>query len=163
MICKERSIGLPWFNKNTNHDCILLSKQGRPHPTDIFNWTCFWNFREGTALLISVLASACGSFSTSARGTQRTVAWPPRGTRTPFEWLRNKSCKRLGSRPKRSIKPCYTNRKSKKACMWTRLRTNLLQLGHRASFAKFTRWIMKTRHSKYSFALSIHSNVRTKP
>jgi len=29
MICKERSIGLPWFNENTNYDFILLSKQGR--------------------------------------------------------------------------------------------------------------------------------------
>ena len=27
----------------------------------------------------------------------------------------------------------------------------------------WNRWIMKTRHSKYSFALSIHSDVRTKP
>ena len=41
------------FNENTNHDFILLSKQGRPHPADIFNWTCFWNFREGIALLIA--------------------------------------------------------------------------------------------------------------
>jgi len=44
------------FNENTNIDFILLSKQGRPHPADIFNWTnnwtCFWNFREGIALLI---------------------------------------------------------------------------------------------------------------
>jgi len=97
--------------------------------------------------------------------SQRTVPWPPRGTRAPFQklWLRNKSCKRLGSRPKRSIKPCYTNRTTKQTCMWTRLRTNVLQLEHHAGFAKLTRWIMKTRHSKYSFALSIHSDVRTKP
>ena len=47
--------------------------------------------------------------------------------------------------------------------MWTRLRANLLQLEHQAGFAKLTRRIMKTRHSKYSFALSIHSDVRTKP
>ena len=40
---------------------------------------------------------------------------------------------------------------------------NLLELEHHAGFAKFTRWIMKTRHSRYSFALSIHSDVRTKP
>jgi len=25
------------FNENTNHDFTLLSKQGRPHPADIFN------------------------------------------------------------------------------------------------------------------------------
>ena len=28
---------------------------------------------------------------------------------------------------------------------------------------KFSTWIMKTRYSKYSFALRIHSDVRTKP
>jgi len=47
--------------------------------------------------------------------------------------------------------------------MFTRLRTNLLNLKHHAGFAKFTRWITKTRHSQYGFALSIHSDVRTKP
>jgi len=47
--------------------------------------------------------------------------------------------------------------------MLTRLRTNLLQLEHHAGFAKLTRLIMKTRRSKYSFALSIHSDVITKP
>jgi len=40
--------------------------------------------------------------------------------------------------------------------MWTRLWANLLQLELYAGFAKLTRWITKTRHSKYSFALSIH-------
>jgi len=47
--------------------------------------------------------------------------------------------------------------------MLARLRTNLPELEHHAGFAKLTRWITKTRHSKYSFALSIHSDVRTKP
>jgi len=47
--------------------------------------------------------------------------------------------------------------------MLTRLRTSLSELEHHAGFAKLTRLIMKTRHRKYSFALSIHSNVRTKP
>ena len=60
----------------------------------------------------SIKIPSVGVCSVSARGPQRTVPWPPRGTRAPFEklWLRNKSCKRLGSRPKRSIKPCCTNR-----------------------------------------------------
>jgi len=61
--------------------------------------------------------------------------------------LRNKSCKRMGSRRKRSIKPCYTNRTIKETCMLTRLRTSLLELEHHAGFAKLTWWIMKTRHS----------------
>jgi len=47
--------------------------------------------------------------------------------------------------------------------MLTRLQTNLLELEHHAGFTKLTRLIMKTRHSKYSFALSIHSDVRTEP
>jgi len=47
--------------------------------------------------------------------------------------------------------------------MLTRLRTNLLDLKHHAGFAKFTRRIMKTRYSKCGFALSIQSDVRTKP
>jgi len=47
--------------------------------------------------------------------------------------------------------------------MLTRLRTNLLELEHHAGFAKLTRLVMKTRHSKYSFGLSIHSDVKTKP
>jgi len=47
--------------------------------------------------------------------------------------------------------------------MLTRLWTNLLDLKHHAGFAKFTRLIMKTRHSQYGFALGIHADVRTKP
>jgi len=47
--------------------------------------------------------------------------------------------------------------------MLTRLRTTLLKLEHHTGFAKLTRRIVKTRHSKYSFALSIHSYTRTKP
>jgi len=47
--------------------------------------------------------------------------------------------------------------------MLTRLRIMLLKLEHHAGFAKLTRLIMKTLHSKYSFALSIHSDIRTKP
>jgi len=47
--------------------------------------------------------------------------------------------------------------------MLTRLRTILLQLEHHADFANLTRRIMKTCHRKHSFALSIHSDVRTKP
>jgi len=46
--------------------------------------------------------------------------------------------------------------------MFTRLRTNLLKLEHHAGIAKLTRCIMKTRHRKYSFPLSIHSVIRTK-
>jgi len=47
--------------------------------------------------------------------------------------------------------------------MLTRIRTNLLESEHHAGFAKLTTLIMKTRLRKYSFALSIHSDVRTKP
>jgi len=36
----------------------------------------------------------------------------------------------------------------------TRLSANLLKLEHQAAFKKLSRWITKTRHSKYSFALS---------
>jgi len=45
----------------------------------------------------------------------------------------------------------------------TGLRTNLLKLKHHAGFAKLSRLVMKTCHSKYSFALSIYTDVRTKP
>jgi len=40
--------------------------------------------------------------------------------------------------------------------MWTRLSDNLLKLQHQAGLKKLNRWITKTRHSKYSFALSAH-------
>jgi len=41
---------------------------------------------------------------------------------------------------------------------------NSLELEHHAGFAKLTIiWIIKAHHSKYSFALSIHSDVGTKP
>jgi len=58
-----------------------------------------------------VLASARGPCSASACSPQRTASVVPKGARAPFKkpWLRNKSCKRLGSRQKRPIKPCYTN------------------------------------------------------
>jgi len=46
MICKE-SIGLPWFNETTNHDFILLSKQGRTqliYSTELTTEHVFENF-----------------------------------------------------------------------------------------------------------------------
>ena len=44
--------------------------------------------------------------------TPENSSMAPKGDEGPFEkpLLRNKSCKRLISRPQRSIKPCYTNR-----------------------------------------------------
>jgi len=125
---------------------------------------------------LSTLVATCSSikipsFGLCSRPLLGLCTWSPenssvapKGDEDPFEklWLRNKSCKDLGSRPKRSMKPCYTNRTIKYTCMWTRLRTNLLQLEHHPGFAKLTRWIMKTHHSKYSFALS-HSDTRTEP
>jgi len=47
--------------------------------------------------------------------------------------------------------------------MLTRLSGNLLKLEHHAGFKKLSRWITKTRHSKYSFALRANEEVRTKP
>jgi len=47
--------------------------------------------------------------------------------------------------------------------MLTRQQTKLPKLEHHAGFAKLTRWITKIRHSKYSFELSIHSDIRTEP
>jgi len=47
--------------------------------------------------------------------------------------------------------------------MLTPLRTNLVKLEDHAGFAKLIRCIVKIRHSKYSFALSIHSDIKTKP
>ena len=89
--------------------------------------------------------------------------------------LRNKSCKRLRSRPKRSIKRSLSadfslwtlimhkpDNGRRRPVFWhdyeqlTRIRTS-------RRLYKFSIWIMKTRHSKYSFALSIHSDVRTTP
>ena len=40
---------------------------------------------------------------------------------------------------------------------------SLLKLEHHAGFKELSRWIMKTCRSKYSFALSIHSKIKTKP
>jgi len=113
---------------------------------------------------LSTLVNHCSSIKIPSFGLS-LCSWPPRGPRAPFEkpWHTNKSCKHLGSRPKRSIKPFYTNRTIKLTCMLTRLRTNLLKLEHHAGFAKLTRWIIKARHNKYSFAFSIHSDVRIKP
>ena len=42
---------------------------------------------------------------------------------------------------------------SRSVC-WQRLSDNLLKLEHHAGLKKTTRWSVKTRHSKYSFALS---------
>jgi len=44
-----------------------------------------------------------------------------------------------------------------------KLSANLLKLEHHVGFKKLNRWITKTRHSKYSFALSANYEVRTKP
>jgi len=40
--------------------------------------------------------------------------------------------------------------------MLTRLSHNLLKLEHHAGLKKLSRWITKTGHSKYSFALNAH-------
>jgi len=40
--------------------------------------------------------------------------------------------------------------------MLSRLPENLLKLEYHAGFKKLSRWITKTRHSKYSSALSAH-------
>jgi len=47
MICKERSIRFSWFSKKTQIITSFYSASRTQHPADIFNWTCFWKFREG--------------------------------------------------------------------------------------------------------------------
>jgi len=47
--------------------------------------------------------------------------------------------------------------------MLTGLSDNLLKSGYHAGFKKIEQWIMKSRHSKCSFALSTYSEVRNKP
>jgi len=44
MIFKEKSIALSWFS--TKQKLLLFTWQARPHPADMFNWTCFWKFWE---------------------------------------------------------------------------------------------------------------------
>ena len=93
-----------WFSLIVRHLCcsptFSLAPQSPPHcfhsiiatAADIFNWTdnwkCFWKFRGVVRLLSLWLRHQLVRLSAS---------------------FRNKSCKRLGSRPTRSIKPCYTN------------------------------------------------------
>jgi len=47
--------------------------------------------------------------------------------------------------------------------MLTRPLDNLLKLEHHAGLKKLSRWITKTRHSKYSLVRSAHKEVRNKP
>jgi len=47
--------------------------------------------------------------------------------------------------------------------MLTRLSVSLLKLEHHSDLKKLSRWITKTLHSKYSFALRAHQEVRTNP
>jgi len=86
MICKERSIGLPWFSTKQKL-WLNFTLQAGPHPAEIFNWTCFWKFRRE---LPGCSPPNCA------------ISWQDLSAS-----FRNKWCKRLGSRPKRSIKPCY--------------------------------------------------------
>jgi len=151
MICKERSIGLPWFSSKAQI-MTLFYLASRDAPSWYIQLNMFLKISGGIARLLSpwlrdqlarlvsttynsgsqtfisrgplqktfntcgpcssIKIPSFGVCSASARDPQRTVPWPPRGTRAPFEklWLRNKSCKCQGSRPKWSIKPCYTNR-----------------------------------------------------
>ena len=92
--------------ENTNYDYILLSKQGRTqliYSTELTTEHVFKNFGGGLP--------GCSPPNCSISQQDLSAS------------LRNKSCKRLGSRPKRSMKPCYTNRT---ICVLTRLRPNLL-------------------------------------
>jgi len=86
MICKERSIGFPWFQQNTNYDFILLSNQGRTqliHSTQPTSEHVFENFGGG---LPGCSPPNCGISQHDLSAS-----------------LRNKSCKSRGSRPKRSM------------------------------------------------------------
>jgi len=114
------------FNESTNYD--LMSLASKAAPSWYIQLNMFLNISGGIARLLSpLLWDQLQDLSAS---------------------LRNKSCKRMASRRKRSIKPCYyTNRTIKETCMLTRLRTGLLELENHAGFAKLTRWIMKTQHS----------------
>ena len=67
MICKETSIGLPWFSTNPQI-MTLCTWQARLHPADIFNgtnnWTCFWIFRAKCPLALPlIVGSAAGLVS----------------------------------------------------------------------------------------------------
>ena len=154
MICKERGMGLPWFSTKSHYDLTLLSKQDRSqliYSSELTTEHVFENFGGDCPLALPLIAG-------SANKTCQ----------------HHLSCKRLGSHPKRSIKPCLPlvffsqwtliiHKPDNYVDLYVDTATdNLLELEHHAGFAKLTRWIMKTRHRKYSFAFSIHSDIRTK-
>jgi len=80
-------------NEITNYGFILLGKQGRIQriSAELTTEHVFENFGGNCPGDLDLIAE------TATKTCQHHL-------------VRNKSCKRLGSRPKRSIKPCYTNR-----------------------------------------------------
>jgi len=83
------------------------------------------------------------------------------------------SFKRLESHLKRSIKPCLfllifsrwtliIHKPDNIPACWQDYE-QLTKIRTPCRLKKLSRWMIKTRHSKYSFALSTHSEVRNKP
>jgi len=95
MICKERSIGLPWFSTKLQIMTLfyLASRAARTqlmYSTELTTEHVFEYFGG------ELPGCSPPDWGISYKGLSAS--------------LKKKSCKRLGSRPKPSIKPCYMNR-----------------------------------------------------
>jgi len=133
------------FNENTNYDFILFSKQGRTqliYSTELTTEHVFENFgvMPGCYPLIAVSTSKTCQHHLQTRAAK---VWD---LVQSDQW-------NLATQTGQLSRDLYVDTATGSS----------LELEHHAGFAKLTRWIMKTIHSKYSFALSIHSDVRTKP
>jgi len=141
MICKE---ALDWHGFQRNHKLwlYLLRKHGRTQL--IYSTEHVFEIAGGIAWLLShwlrdLLAGLV------------SITW-------------KQKLQTLGSHPKRSIKPCYTNRTIKQTCKLTRPRTNLPESEHHAGFANWADELWKLATANIALhSVSMHSDGRTKP
>ena len=145
------------FDEITNDDFILLSKQGRCHliySTELTAEHVFENFWGNCPVALPLTA---GSANKTCQHHLETGA----ATSEISSKAINKTLLAFGIFFTVNAHHTQTGQLTRPVC-WhdygqvTRIRTP-------RRFCKLTRWIMKTRHSKYSFAFSIHSDTRTKP
>ena len=145
------------FNETTNHDVILLSKQGRTqliYSTELTTEHVFANFTGNCPVDIPLIAGSASKTCQHHSQTRAANLWD-------LSKAINKTLLAFGSFSQWTL---IMHKPHNWVDLYVDTTTeNLLELEHHTAFAKLTRWIMKTRYSKYSYALSIHSDIRAKP
>ena len=118
-----------------------------PHSPDIYNWTnnwtCFWKFRGNCPVALPLIARSARNTCQHHLETKAANAW---------DLVQSNKWNLATQTGQLSSVDLNVDTTTDKL---TRIRTS-------CRFCKIDQMYYETRHSKYSFALSIHLDVRTK-